>query len=66
MFAAASVTDPDTQKRLVSQLHAYISNNLNSQPLSPYYDPSSGAAPGKKEGSIVELGRNRFAAGSSA
>ncbi|KAL5536342.1 hypothetical protein ACEPAF_163 [Sanghuangporus sanghuang] len=42
MFAASTMTDNATRNQLVSQIHAYASNNLNKFPFASIYDPSTG------------------------
>ncbi|KAJ8469414.1 hypothetical protein ONZ45_g16902 [Pleurotus djamor] len=42
LFAASSATSPVTRDALISQVHAYASNNMNNAPFASLYDPSTG------------------------
>ncbi|KAJ8515462.1 hypothetical protein ONZ45_g7115 [Pleurotus djamor] len=42
LFAASSATNPVTRDALISQVHAYASNNMNNAPFASLYDPSTG------------------------
>ncbi|EJC98554.1 DUF1793-domain-containing protein [Fomitiporia mediterranea MF3/22] len=51
MFTAATANSNATRDLLVSQIHAYASNNLNSVPFTSMYDPVSGlGGPGTSTG----------------
>lgn len=51
MFAAATTTNNATRDLLISQIHAYASNNLNNVPFTSIYNPTTGLGePGTSAG----------------